>query len=95
MQSSILIIVLLLLSVVVAVHCYSTGAPAGACTDIYPVGHSGTSQDLSTNPFTLSLPDFDQSYGGELFYVPGQQYTCESLYSYSCATSKMNKALMR
>ncbi|CAI8037843.1 Neurogenic locus notch homolog protein 1 [Geodia barretti] len=66
---------LLLVIVVVGVHCYSTGAPASACSDIYPVGHLGTSQDLSTNPFQLSLSDFDQTYGGEIYYVPGQDYT--------------------
>ena len=70
--------VCLLLSLVVGIQCYSTGAPASACSDIYPVGHLGTSQDLSTNPFQLSLSDFDQTYGGEIYYVPGQDYTCES-----------------
>ena len=78
--------VLVLLSIVATVHCYSTGAPAAACADIYPVGHSGTSQDLSTNPFQLSLSDFDETYGGEFYYVPGQQYTCElymSIVAYS------------
>ena len=69
--------VLFLVSVVVGVQCNSTGAPAAACADIYPVGHSGTSQDLRTNPFQLSLSDFDETYGGEFYYVPGQQYTCE------------------
>ncbi|CAI8039689.1 Reelin domain-containing protein 1 [Geodia barretti] len=67
--------VCLLLSLVVGIQCYSTGAPASACSDIYPVGHLGTSQDLSTNPFQLSLSDFDQTYGGEIYYVPGQDYT--------------------
>ena len=76
MNSFRLTAVLLLLSVVAAVHCYSTGAPATACTNIYPEGHSGTSQDLSTSPFQLSLSDFDQSNGGEIFYVPGEEYAC-------------------
>ena len=67
--------VILLLSVVATVNCRSSGAPAAACTDIYPEGHPGTS--LDTNPFQLSLSDFDKSYGGEIFYVPGEQYTCE------------------
>ena len=74
-----------LLSVVVVVHCYPTGAPASACTDIYPVNHMGPSQDLSTNPFTLSLSDFDKTYGGEIYYVPGQQYTCESVATSSAS----------
>ena len=69
--------VILLLSVVAAVNCHSSGAPAAACTNIYPEGHNGTSQDLDTNPFQLSLSDFDESYGGEIFYVAGEQYTCE------------------
>ena len=61
-------------------QCYPTGAPAEACADIYPVGLSGSSLDLSTNPFQLSLSDFDESYGGDLNYVPGEQYTCELYY---------------
>lgn len=69
--------VLCLISVVVTAHCYPTGAPAAACPAIYPVGHSGPSQDLSTNPFQLSLSDFDETYGGEFYYVAGQQYNCE------------------
>ena len=69
--------VLFLLSVVAAVHCYSFGAPEAACTNIYPEGHSGTSQNLSTSPFQLSISDFDQSNEGEIFYVPGGEYTCE------------------
>ena len=80
MKSLDLLVLFLLLSVVVVgVQCYPTGAPASACTDIYPVNHTGPSQDLSTNPFTLSLSDFDKTYGGEIYYVPGQQYTCESV----------------
>lgn len=66
-----------LLSLVLSVaHCYPPGAGPEACTDIYTEGQSGTSQDLDTNPFQLSLSDFD-SYGGEFFYVPGVRYTCE------------------
>ena len=42
---------MLVLSIVATVP--ATGAPAAACADIYPVGHSGISQDLSTN---LQLP---------------------------------------
>ena len=68
---------LLLLLSVGTVHCRSTGAPASACDDIYPVGHNGSSQDLSTNPYQLSLSDFDETNGGEFYYVPGQQYSCE------------------
>ena len=68
---------LFLLSVVATVHCYSSGAPAAACTDIYPVGHPGTSQDLSTNPFQLSLSDFDETHGGEFYYIAGKQYSCK------------------
>ena len=68
----------LFLSAVSTVHCYSTGAPAAACTKIYPEGHSGPSQDLSTNPFQLSLSDFDETHGGEFYYVPGQQYSREN-----------------
>ena len=67
------------LSLVSVVFCYPTGVPAEACADIYPVGLSGSSLDLSTNPFQLSLSDFDESYGGDLYYVPGEQYTCESM----------------
>ena len=68
---------LLLLSAAVAVHCYSTGAPSQACTDIYPEGHTGPSLDCSTSPFQLSLSDFDETYGGEFYYVPQESYTCE------------------
>ena len=70
---------LLLLSAVGTVHCRSTGAPPAACADIYPdpVDHAGSSQELSTNPFQLSLSDFDETNGGEFYYVPGQQYSCE------------------
>ena len=70
---------LLLLSAVGTVHCRSTGAPASACANIAPdpVLHAGSSQDLSTNPYQLSLSDFDETNGGEFYYVPGQQYSCE------------------
>ena len=68
---------LLLLSAVGTVHCFGTGAPSAACADIYPVGHAGPSQNLSTNPYQLSLSDFDETNGGEFYYVPGQQYSCE------------------
>ena len=70
---------LLLLSAVGTVHCRSTGAPVEACANIYPdpVLHAGFSQDLSTNPYQLSLSDFDETNGREFYYVPGQQYSCE------------------
>ena len=68
---------LLLLAGAVTVNGFTGGPPLQACNDIYPVGHSGSSQSLSSSPFQLSLPEFDQSYAGELFYIPGQQYQCE------------------
>ena len=68
---------LLLLAGTVTVNGFAAGPPIQACNDIYPVGHLGPSLDLSTNPFQLSLSEFDQSYAGELFYIPGQQYQCE------------------
>ena len=70
-------VVLFLLLIVPVVYCFPSGAPAAACTNIYPEGHPGTSQDLDTNPFQLSLSNFDESYGGEIFYVPEEQYICE------------------
>ena len=68
---------LCLLSVIAVVNCFSTGAPTSACVNIYPEGHSGESLDLTTNPFNLSLSNFDESYGGEIYYVPGEQYSCK------------------
>ena len=72
------VILLLLLSVVVTVHCYPSGAPSQACSDIYPM-HSGPSQDLSTNPFQLSLSDYDETNGGEYYYIPGKQYSSQNM----------------
>ena len=68
---------LFLLSATATVHSFPGGAPANACTDIYPVGHPGDSQDLDTSPFQLNISDFDETYGGEFYYVPGGNYTCE------------------
>ena len=67
------------LSVIAVVNCFSTGAPTAACDHIYPEGHNGDSLDLTTNPFQLSLSDFNESYGGDIYYVPGKQYNCESV----------------
>lgn len=47
----------------------STGAPVGACNRIFPEGHGGSSQNLSTSPYTL---DISALSGG---YNPGQTYT--------------------
>lgn len=58
-------------------QAYPTGAPAGACADIYPVGHAtyADSQDLGSNPFRLSLSELDHSRGGSVYYVPARNYT--------------------
>ena len=74
---------MLLLMIVLALfersQSYSTGAPAEACNNIYPIGHANDteSQDLSSNPFHLDFSDLDHSYGGSVYFVPGQSYTCK------------------
>ena len=52
------------------------GAPAEACSDIYPSGHGGSSQDLQENPFSLDLTALDE-LGGTLYYVPEETYERE------------------
>ena len=58
-------------------HAYPSGAPAEACSNIYPSGHGGMSQDLQENPFALNLTDFDE-IGGSVYYVPETTYNSES-----------------
>ena len=59
---------------VVLARGMSSGAPAAACSDIYPTGHGGGgSQDLQTNPYSLDLTEFNE-LGGTLYYVPEQTY---------------------
>ena len=69
-----------LLLLVKLVGAHPTGAPAEACTNIYPVGHAeiAASQDLRSNPFQLDLLDLDHSHGGTPYYIPQRTYTGES-----------------
>jgi len=69
-----------LLLLITLVGTNPTGAPAEACTNIYPVGHAeiAASQDLRSNPFHLDLSDLDRSNGGTLYYIPQRTYTGEN-----------------
>ena len=68
------IIQLSLLAVVVQGN--ATGAPLAACADVHPTGHTGSSQDLQTNPYSLNLTSFDE-LGGTLYYLPDRTYESE------------------
>ena len=59
-------------------HAYPSGAPEEACSNIYPSGHGGMSQDLQENPFALNFTMFDE-IGGTIYYVPEATYTSELL----------------
>ena len=78
-----------LLSTVVTVRAYSTGAPAAACARIYPEGHNGTSLSLSSSPFVL---DISQLYNqlGNIYYTPGYSYTRKHLI---CVAYKLLKLI--
>ena len=54
-----------------------SGAPAQACSAIYPVGHGGSSQGLQNNPFSLDMAVFDK-LGGTIYYVPEATYESET-----------------
>ena len=54
-----------------------SGAPAQACSAIYPVGHGGSSQGLQNNPFSLDMAVFDE-LGGTIYYVPEATYEGET-----------------
>ena len=73
----------MLLSTVMTVRAYSSGAPAAACARIYPEGHSGTSLSLSSSPFVL---DISQLYNqlGNMYYTPGYSYTGKISHMYVC-----------
>ena len=47
-----------------------------ACSNVYPTGHGGISQELQQNPFSLNLAIFDV-LGETLYYVPEQTYESE------------------
>ena len=47
-----------------------------ACSNVYPTGHGGISQELQQNPFFLNLAIFDV-LGETLYYVPEQTYESE------------------
>ena len=53
------------------VRAFPSGAPASACTRIFPVGHGSTSQSLDDVPFDLNLTSFDGDY------TPGETYRCK------------------
>lgn len=58
---------------VLQVHSMPSGAPAEACSHVYPNGHGGTSQDIRDSPFYLNMGEFDE-LGGTLYYVPETTY---------------------
>ena len=73
----------MLLSTVMTVRAYSTGAPAAACARIYTEGHNGTSLSLSSSPFVL---DISQLYNqlGNIYYISGYSYTRKISNVYVC-----------
>ena len=78
-----LVLQLLQLSLLVLqVRGMPSGAPAEACSDVYPTGHGGASQDLQENPFSLDLTVLDE-LGGTLYYVPGETYESEMTFHYN------------
>lgn len=71
-----MLVLLQLFLLVLQVRGMPNGAPAEACSDIYPSGHGGSSQDLQENPFSLDLNVLNE-LGGTLYYVPEETYESE------------------
>ena len=67
-------VLLLLVSTVVPVISFPTGAPLEACSTVTP-NHPATAQ-TSTNPYSIDLSVFDDGSGG-FTYLPGRTYQCE------------------
>ena len=86
-----MLVILQLCLFVLQAQSMPSGAPIEACSNVYPTGHGGISQDLQQNPFSLHISAVFDVLGGTLYYVPEQTYESELIiimnetqYFHSC-----------
>ena len=64
---------LVIFALVAETFCFPNGAPSSACDSLTP-NHGASSQDVSTNPYELSISQL-LTPSGSFAYLPGASYT--------------------
>ena len=79
-----LLLVLFTAICVSTVSCFSTGAPADACSTLTPNrGRHQAPSQTTTVPYEIDMSVFLDANTGQLLYIPATDYQSKQNYSYN------------